>query len=121
MRKIEQLFVRACKSPDSHKRVYSVYRRFYCRTTDTTTNSAIAGILARIYDTYLTPSATSLISDFHPGNRWKYGVEDADDYWSAAVKILTAKIRQTERSKFPDLTPPAMFRDKQTTDRIGCE
>ena len=48
--KVEILFIRACKSLDSEKRIRSVYRRFYGNYDNTTTTNALIRILGDLVD-----------------------------------------------------------------------
>lgn len=114
MDKTEQLIIRACKSLNSHKRLHSVYRRFYFNGDSDQANVALARILSRVCDSYLRIKASTMVSSLHPDNRWHFGAEADDDYWCSAVKFLTGQIRLAERAMFPGLTPPAMFRSKNT-------
>lgn len=110
MNTTEQLFARACKSSNPDVRLHSRYRRFYCITDTKMANFSLAGILARLCDTYLHLRVTELVSDFSPSNGWKYGVTEHDDHWSATIKILASHIRVTEKQAFPGLKAPIGIR-----------
>ena len=107
MNKIDQLFIRACKS-EGLKRVQSVHRRFYA--TKDTSSVYIAGILARICHEHLLYNTVDLINDLNPDNAWKYSNKKVDTYLEHVVNVLISKIRLTEVIKFDGLTSPLMFR-----------
>ena len=66
LNKIDLLFIRACKSKDPIKRVYSVYSRFYYKNTEA--EQHIIHILAKIYNKYLSADLLTLIEEFNPNN-----------------------------------------------------
>lgn len=107
MNKYEMLFVRACKSRNPAKRVRSVYSRFYLRNSDETENTFyIAGIIANICDKYHPISTSNLFTALHPGNKWKYGIEDDESYWASSIKIMISHLRLSEVSKFEGYIGP---------------
>ena len=108
MQNTDQLFIRACKSRRYQKRIYSVYRRFYCN--DLHVDFYIAKILSQICDKYLNFTVSDLVTDYHPDNLWKCGASKADDHWTTTVKILTTKIRLSGADELPGYRPPAIFR-----------
>lgn len=110
MNNVEQLFIRACKARDPFKRVQSVYRRFYLKTNDDIMFMDIASLLSNICDEYVKPKVKTMIDNYHPTNRWKYGIEPDDSHYKLTTKILISYIRLAEKDKFPGLTPPRMFR-----------
>lgn len=117
MDKVKQLIIRACKSNNPELRLKTLYRRFYLlNADDDTMHFSMAGILASICDEYLTIKTSRMVSDLCPGNRWKFGIEDDDNYWQSMVKVLTSYIRLSDKDSFPGLTPPAMFRQDQSED-----
>jgi hypothetical protein len=105
----DQLFIRACKSKNSDARIRSVYRRFYYSGKENN-DVHIAGILSRLCEQYLDYTVGDLINDLHPGNGWKYGIEEDADHWTRCVAVLASKIALSKVSKFPGLTSPLMFR-----------
>jgi hypothetical protein len=104
MTKLEQLFIRACKSSDGKKRIRSLYRRFYYYEYDP---QHAVNILAEICDKHLHLKTAELISDLSPNNEWKH---PANNYWERCLSILIGKIRLSEVSKFDGLTAPLRFR-----------
>lgn len=111
MQKIEQLFVRACKSHDPFVRVHSVYRRFYLHSPSRNRNNYhLAQVLSRIADKYLDLRPSELLSALHPENRLLFNARDDDDHWTVATKLLTSRIAMSPTSRFPGLTHPLRFR-----------
>jgi hypothetical protein len=109
MEKLEQLFIRACKSKDPQTRVRSVYRRYYVNYT--IPEPHIINILAKICDKYVPMKVTEMIYGLHPDNRWINGNgEDEYNYTIISLNVLINKIRFSETNKFPGITSPAMFR-----------
>lgn len=113
MEKIEQLFIRACKSLDARKRVLSVYRRFYLQCENPDPHLVI--ILAPIIDKHLQIPAADWINDLNPVNAWKFGGDETDDFMTITLNVMISRIRLAHRDKFPGLTPPAKFREKLKT------
>ena len=65
MTKIDQLFIRACKSKDPYKRLKSIRRRFYIRLNDD--DKYITMKLAEICDTYIPVKSIKIFEDLtHP-------------------------------------------------------
>ena len=106
----EVLLVRACKSENPFERLHSVYRRFYMSADREMANFYLAGLLTKIVQEHASISLAELISDLHPDNRWKCGVEPEETYWSAVVKILCTHIRLTSVDRFPGFVIPLSHR-----------
>jgi len=103
MNKINQLFIRACKSKDPGKRLKSIRRRFYIRLHND--NKFILIKLAELCDEYSPIKGTKLIEELlHPFVMRESSLEDK------LLHIYLNQIRFTEVKSFPGLTPPAMFR-----------
>jgi hypothetical protein len=65
MNKIDQLFIRACKSKSAYKRLKSIRKRFYISLNDD--DIYITMKLAEICDKYLPVKATKILEEFtHP-------------------------------------------------------
>ena len=110
MENIEQLFIRACKSLEPKKRVFSVYRRFYLQCDDPTPH--LVDILTSIIDKYVGVSARSMIDDLSPSNAWKFDGDCEPTYINIVLNVLISRIRLTARDKFPNMRSPAKFRIK---------
>jgi hypothetical protein len=108
MTKLEQLFIRACKSAEPRVRVASVYRRFYGKYATAPYN--ITAILAEICDKYAPIRAAEFIDAFNPANLWKYDPQEKLEHYIVAQNILISKIRYTKASDLKGLTPPVQFR-----------
>jgi hypothetical protein len=103
MTKIDQLFIRACKSKDPYKRLKSVRRRFYIRLNND--DKFILIKLAEICDIYLPVKGTKIIEELlHPFVMRDVSME------LKLLRIFLNQIRFAEVNYFPGLTPPAMFR-----------
>jgi len=111
MNKTTQLFIRACKSADSEKRVHSVYRRFYLASQEDN-SGFIANILLGICQNYDLYRLQDLACDLSPGSLVLYGPPD-NNYWHCVMRVAISKIQLSERSKFPGLTWPARSRRKE--------
>ena len=120
MDKTEQLLVRACKSRNPYPRLYSVYRRFYCGSR-AKADFHLASILTRLCDRYLEISLSRIISDLNPQNRCLFGMSQDTDYWTSTLRVLISYIATAEASRFPGLTPPAMFRHAMVEAGSGRE
>lgn len=109
MDKIDQLFVRACKSEgDSIGKLERIYKRFYLNRHNV--EGFLAGVLTRIADSYLNLKASDLIYAYDPEEAWRYGIEDADSHSMKTIKILVSKIALTKTDSFPGITAPAKLR-----------
>lgn len=111
MNKVDQLFVRACKSEDPDTRLKSVYRRFYCYGSEVNNKAHIINILARISDEYLGIKIENLIEELNTDKGWYYGLTESSDYFDQWIAVLVSKIRFSEVSKFEVLTRPVMYED----------
>jgi len=105
MNKIDQLFIRACKSKNPHKRLKSIRRRFYIRLNDD--DKYITMKLAELCDKYIPIKSTKLLEELtHP-----FVMRDAT-IQEKLFRFFLNNIRFAEVDAFPGLTPPAMFRNK---------
>ena len=104
---LTMLFIRACKSQDPHKRIKSVYRRFYLYKDR---SDYLASILSDICDKYNLLSTKDWIDKLNPSQKIYYIEEDNNDYYQLIVNIMISKIRHSPKSKFPDLIPPIRYR-----------
>jgi hypothetical protein len=111
MNKLEQLFVRACKSKNPETRVGSVLRRFYL--LDMGPEYAIP-MLADICEKYRLISIPKLIEALSPFNDWKYESRSKGD---SRLGVLISVIRLSERVSYdqPDggLSAPLKIRRLQ--------
>lgn len=116
MNNVEQLFIRACKSKDSQKRIRSVYRRFYLGGfgPDPQGEAAILSILSNIADKHMQLKIGDLLSDLHPDRDWYFDIKESDSYFGGCIKVLASRIRLTEAAKFVGLTKPGRFRTRLT-------
>lgn len=111
MNKLDQLFIRACKLENPHKRVFSVYKRFYCRDIKNP-EPHIINILAKLCDKYVPMTTTHLLGVLDP-NHIQFFIREDYDYNQACLQTLISRIRLSEVSKFPGLTSPARFRREE--------
>ena len=113
MESIEQLFIRACKSKDPHKRVRSVYRRFYLVSygfcEDHTVD--IASILTAIADRYMTTNRSEMVNLLAP--QTLFPRRDRDSYWDRVVNVMVSQLRLAPAARFPGYIPPAKLRKEE--------
>ena len=109
MNKTDQILIRACKSTNPRQRLLSVFRRFYLHTSKPERHLIV--VLSRICDEYCPFNTSDLVEKLSPQNRWMY--VDGSDFYSACIGVLITKIRLTKAIKFPGLTAPAFFRNKE--------
>lgn len=104
--KLEQLFVRACKSLKPRVRVHSVYRRFY---GDVTSNPDvhIIMILGNLSDKFLPMSILEVMQKLDPSAP-RYLNEY--DYIAVCVDTLINNIRLSPMDSLPEMSTPAKFR-----------
>lgn len=108
MDKIDQLFIRACKSRSPEQRVRSVHKRFFFSCGED--NKTIITRLSSIYDAYCRVDTIKLLADISPVNFiWKYN-KGYYDFEEACITALIQYIRLCKRECFPDLIPPKRFR-----------
>ena len=113
MDKLDQLFIRACKSSTPTVRVYSVYRRFYAVDPS---SGHICDVLIQICEKYIKIGLSDLIDRLNPANSWRLGIEDSDSehsYHKRVIAVLISKIRLKEVAVFEGLTTPRMLRDSE--------
>jgi len=111
--KLDQLFIRGCKSNDPSKRVVSVYRRYYHRNCDPT--SPLVSILSKVCQQYSLMSTFDTLCALHPNNRWKLSEEPSldspENYNDLCLKYLINVIRFTANDKFPPMPYPAIIKN----------
>lgn len=112
MTKIDQLFIRACKSRYPEKRVLSVYRRFYIDFGGDIYNHLVQ-IFSRICDEHVLFKTIDLSNDLDPENKWKYGLERDTPYHRFCFRVLMSKIRLAEVSSLNGLSVAARFKKTQ--------
>ena len=112
MKKLDQLFIRACKSKMPARRILSVYRRFYA-IKDPKPYVFIANILARICEKYNLITVVDLVSALDDQNQWMR--PEAVNCSKRCMEVLITKIRFTSVKELPGLTAPAWFRNKEKT------
>jgi len=103
MTKIDQLFIRACKSKDPYKRLKSLRRHFYIHLNDD--DKYITMKLAEICDTYLPVKSIKIFEELtHPFLIHEATIQDK------LFRIFLNNIRFAEITAFPGMRAPAMFR-----------
>ena len=108
MDNIEQLFIRACNSKDPHKRVHSVYRRFYISHGGCNAYTInIACILSAIVERYGLTDVQKIIDDLAP--KAMFGLEPRS-YWERVFDVMISKIRLARVAKFKGLIAPLKLR-----------
>jgi hypothetical protein len=112
MTKTEMLFIRACKSTDSSKRILSVYRRFYGKYEPEESLSAVVHILSNIVDKVNKPSLLEVIASL---NMYQYIYSNVPKtyvgYMQITLLLLINRLRFIEVSKLPeDFIKPIIFR-----------
>lgn len=116
MDKTQLLFIRACKSNNSNKRIEQVYKRFYYCGSKPDVKHLIK-ILVGITESSSNPLRTiDLIENLFPDNRWKFQSVDtgpSGDYWECVKNVLVSHIRLTAVHDFPYYPLPAKFRNQQ--------
>lgn len=104
------LFIRACKSKNAEKRLYSVYRKRYGNYEHVEPN--IAYILSKITDEYLNINNCQMIEKLNPANTWMFNNKDESvpPYSTIVMRMLCSTIRQSSVECFTGLVKPALFR-----------
>ena len=108
MKKLDQLFVRACKTLRPEQRVRSVYRRYYTRQP--VPDRYVIGILAELCDTYVPMSAVDLVRELSPKQVWMNTETGGYSYDKECLRVLINRIRFSEVREFPSMTAPLRFR-----------
>ena len=119
MDKIQQLFIRACKTEDANKRLISLYKRFYGNYEPHIINNEIGHLLSVIVDEYLPMGIGAYNSEIR-----RFVIQEDTytkmhpDYKRLTnqeihTKVLINKIRYTERRVLASLgvTTPLRFRN----------
>lgn len=115
MKKLDALFIRACKSENPEVRIVSVYKRFYLRNDmeQEQLNVYLVDILERICTKYNLLNTSDLISGLSPGSHFSKDIKgEAVPYWEKVLSILISKIRLTDVEKVfgEDFPSPLRFR-----------
>lgn len=111
-KKLEVLFIRACKAREPMKRCASVYKRFYYRSIQADFYEHLSVILKDITDKYVTFNLSEFITELSPRNDWKHTGEENHFYKRVAKQFIKA-IRFTSNDEFPESMPiPLRFRNK---------
>lgn len=108
----ENLFIRACKTENPHKRVRSVYRRFYGAYDDQVTNSALVVILADLCDKYEPFKAADLLEKVNPRKAVFQG-QPLMDWQTLVLNVLIYQLRFTTAKTIPGFRIPARFRKQE--------
>ena len=108
MKKLDQLFIRACKTLYPERRVRSVYRRFYTRQS--VPDVYLIGALARLCDKYVPMSAVDLIQELSPEQAWR-NCSSGYSYDKVCLRVLINRIRFSEKCEFPGMVAPLRFRN----------
>ena len=115
MNNTEQLLVRACKSSNATKRLFSVHRRFYFNNKN---NKQIAYcglsiILLNLVAKHNPIEVFKLVDSLNPINA-KFYVDDCENYtyYEHVFGVLVSYIRLSNVSDFEGYKHPAMFRNK---------
>ena len=110
MTKIEQLFIRGCKSNNSIQRVLRIYKRFYIHTTLEISYREISYILAKICDNNSLYNTVDFIKDVDNSNMFNYDPNAGTHYFY--MRALINKIAVTKISNIEGYIVPAFFRNK---------
>jgi hypothetical protein len=118
-----QLFIRACKRPNSKVRLLSIMKRFYLGYDNTLDYHSITGIICHlgdIVDQYVPMKSIDLIAELNPINRYT-GTLDERDYKVKALDTLINRIAHSRGDKFGGLRSPCWLanRNKKGLLRLG--
>ncbi len=111
MDKIEQLWVRACKSNQPHRRVLTLHKRFYGAYEDNlrANQNTVTALLSQIVDKYVPFKTSQEIIDEVTKPIWQFDERDAKE---RAFHMIVNRIRLSRKDAFVGLTPPLRFRNK---------
>lgn len=107
----ETLFIRACKSLEPHKRVTSVYRRFYLSGSMEAEAQAVvlSSILMSIVEKLGIMTPGNMAYALSTEQAWMY---EGCTYYQRLLRIVVSHIRLTGRDCLPDnYRMPARFRN----------
>lgn len=113
MDKVTQLWIRACKSENSYKRLHSVYRRFYIKTDERKATVQIIITLSDIVDKYCYINTARLLNDI-----LGYGFTKDLPLEKRTLYALVDKICSTKKARFEGLTPPCWIKNKYKGVRL---
>lgn len=109
MDKLDQLFIRACKSQDPFKRLLTLHDRYYYRMPDRV--PYINVILSKLVEKYKLVTIVNLVMDLnYENNSWR---SPGGDYNAFVMRTLVKYIRFASVDQLPGLTRPAIFREKE--------
>jgi len=113
MNKHDQLFIRACKSKDPEKRLYSVLNRLYLRnTTPEFKRANLMVVLAEVCDRNLPISNTKLVIQVLTTPVQELMGGATEHTHNKFIRVLTAHLRYSLVSD-PGFTVPAIIRNWQ--------
>lgn len=114
MKKLDMLYIRACKSKNPIKRLRSLYRRFYFqieKESDKMIFTTIMHNLLRIAEEAKIPKMSlELIEGLDPKRYYRYGGVDSDCYELMVSRVLCSLIRLTIVDLFPDVIWPGKYK-----------
>jgi hypothetical protein len=117
MDKINQLWIRACKTQDSVKRLKSVYRRYYGDYGLQDNERSIASILTSLVDEVFPMSISKFLQDKYSYNTYDkmYMVMKGGEETSEAltlIYIMRDRLRYTTKQQLIEsgVTSPAKWR-----------
>jgi hypothetical protein len=103
---IQTLFLRACKSKDPHKRVTSVYRRFYLYQN--VHDYILSTILADIVEEFCPIKLNKILREL--GEHPMFSYEKDLPHWTKVKQILISHIRLSHKDCFGNMRIPLVFR-----------
>ena len=108
----EQLFIRACKSGQSHRRLIKLYKTFYWNDpSGGDTSYAVLSILVGICEEYCPMRLSRYIQQSGPSKAWLY--QEGTGEYKVQLNILISHIRFTSVLDIKGLSTPARFRNAQ--------
>lgn len=110
MRKIDQLFIRACKSREPRVRLHSLYKRFYLAGDSSYEDreGSIGDILLGIIDKHFPNTKVSdVVYKMYPDH---YLMEIGESYYSRVVSVCISEIRFTKIYEIKGLSTPRRFK-----------
>jgi hypothetical protein len=100
------------------RRMEKLYHAQYCSSKCYHMN--LADILMNLVmntNAYRKPSMMDFANDMHPENRWRWGGDRNDEYWTAVVLWCISTIGLVECKYIPDWEWPARVRKRQAEKR----
>lgn len=107
--KVDQLFIRACKSKNPYLRLHSIYNRFYCK-----------GAKPKIKDTVIIDILSDIVDEYCPLRTAKFAAVVLGHSYTTAFlplekRVLMGLVHQIANSKwacFGDMRSPLWARIK---------